>query len=58
MHWLGRTLAVCPGHRELPERALNAVIAFSAGTIAPHTRSGWSVPGPGPVSDPPPARDR
>jgi len=39
----GRTLAVCLGHRELPERALNTVVAFGADAIDPHTRSGWSV---------------
>jgi len=35
MHWLRRTLPVCLVHRELPERALNAVVAFSADTIHP-----------------------
>jgi Pyridoxamine 5'-phosphate oxidase len=39
----GRTLAVCLGHRDLPERALNAVVAFAADAIDPQTRSGWSV---------------
>ena len=39
----GCTLAVCLGHRELPERALNTVVAFAADAIDPHTRSGWSV---------------
>jgi hypothetical protein len=39
----GRTLAVCLGHRELPERALNTVVAFAADAIDPATRSGWSV---------------
>ena len=39
----GRTLAVCLGHRELPERALNAVVAFAADAIDPQTRSGWLV---------------
>jgi hypothetical protein len=39
----GRTLAVCLGHRKLPERALNAVVAFAADAIDPRTRSGWSV---------------
>jgi hypothetical protein len=38
-----RTLAVCLGHRELPDRALNAVVAFAADAIDPQTRSGWSV---------------
>ena len=42
-HLDGRTVAVCLGHRELPERALNTVVAFSADAIDPHTRSGWSV---------------
>jgi len=39
----GRTLAVCFGHRELPERSLNAVVAFAADAIDPISRSGWSV---------------
>jgi hypothetical protein len=39
----GRRLAVCLGHRELPERAMNAVVAFAADAIDPRTRSGWSV---------------
>ena len=39
----GQTLAVCLGHRSLPERALNAVVAFAADAIDPQTRSGWSV---------------
>jgi uncharacterized protein len=40
----GRTLAVCLGHYQLPEHALDqAVIAFSADSIDPGTRSGWSV---------------
>lgn len=42
-HLDGRTLAVCLGHRELPERALNTVVAFAADAIDPRTRSGWSV---------------
>jgi hypothetical protein len=42
-HLDGRTIAVCLGHRELPERALNTVVAFAADAIDPHTRSGWSV---------------
>ena len=42
-HLDGRTVAVCLGHRELPERALNTVVAFAADAIDPHTRSGWSV---------------
>jgi hypothetical protein len=42
-HLDGRTLAVCVGHRELPERALNTVVAFAADAIDPLTRSGWSV---------------
>ena len=40
----GRRLAVCLGHHELPERALDdTVIAFAADSIDPVTRSGWSV---------------
>jgi hypothetical protein len=39
----GGTLAVCLGHRELPDRTLNAVVAFAADAIDPQTRSGWSV---------------
>ena len=39
----GRTIAVCLGHRELPERALNAIMASAADAIDPHARSGWSV---------------
>ncbi len=39
----GRMLAICLGHRELPERSLNAVVAFAADAIDPVTRSGWSV---------------
>jgi nitroimidazol reductase NimA-like FMN-containing flavoprotein (pyridoxamine 5'-phosphate oxidase superfamily) len=40
----GRRLAVCLGHHELPERALDeTVIAFAADSIDPATRSGWSV---------------
>jgi hypothetical protein len=39
----GRKLAVCLGHRELPERSLNAVVAFAADAIDPIGRSGWSV---------------
>jgi nitroimidazol reductase NimA-like FMN-containing flavoprotein (pyridoxamine 5'-phosphate oxidase superfamily) len=40
----GRRLAVCLGHHELPERALDAtVIAFAADSIDRVTRSGWSV---------------
>jgi hypothetical protein len=39
----GQTLAVCLGHRSLPERALNAVVAFAADAIDPQTRSGWSI---------------
>jgi hypothetical protein len=42
-HLDGRTLAVCLGHRELPERALNTVVAFAVDAIDPQTRSGWSV---------------
>ena len=40
----GRRLAVCLGHHQLPDRALNEVIiAFAADAIDPVTRSGWSV---------------
>jgi nitroimidazol reductase NimA-like FMN-containing flavoprotein (pyridoxamine 5'-phosphate oxidase superfamily) len=40
----GRKLAVCLGHHELPERALDAtVIAFAADSIDQVTRSGWLV---------------
>jgi hypothetical protein len=40
----GRRLAVCLGHHALPERALDeTVVAFSADSIDPATRSGWSV---------------
>ena len=40
----GRRLAVCLGHRGLPERSLDeTVIAFAADSIDPVTRSGWSV---------------
>ena len=40
----GRRLAVCLGHRELPERSLDGtVIAFAADSIDPVTRAGWWV---------------
>jgi hypothetical protein len=40
----GRTLAVCLGHLELPERSLDeTIIAFAADSIDPVTRSGWLV---------------
>jgi len=39
----GRQLAVCLGHRQLPGRSLNAIIAFAADAIDPTSRSGWSV---------------
>ena len=40
----GHRLAVCLGHHELPERALDeTVIAFAADSIDLVTRSGWSV---------------
>jgi hypothetical protein len=39
----GRKLAVCLGHRELPEGPLNAIVAFAADAIDPVSRSGWSV---------------
>ena len=39
-----RRLAVCLGHHQLPDRALNdVIIAFAADAIDPVTRSGWSV---------------
>jgi hypothetical protein len=40
----GRRLAVCLGHYQLPGHALDeAVIAFSADSIDPGARSGWSI---------------
>jgi len=40
----GRSLAVCLGHGQVPERALDdVVIAFAADAIDPVTRTGWSV---------------
>ena len=40
----GRRLAVCLGHHELPERALDeTIIAFAADSIDAVTRSGWLV---------------
>ena len=40
----GRRLAVCLGHLDLPERSLDeTIIAFTADSIDPVTRSGWSV---------------
>jgi len=40
----GRRLAVCLGHRELPERSLHeTIIAFASDSIDPVTRSGWLV---------------
>lgn len=40
----GRALAVCLGHRELPQSSLDgAMVAFNADAIDPVTRSGWSV---------------
>jgi hypothetical protein len=40
----GRRLVLCLGHRGLPTRALDqAIIAFTADSIDPVTRSGWSV---------------
>ena len=42
-HLEGRTLAVCLGHHELPQQALNTVVAFAADAIDADTRSGWSV---------------
>jgi hypothetical protein len=48
----GRNLAVCLGHLQLPERALNAVVAFAADAIDPASRSGWSVQVQGQASVP------
>ena len=40
----GRSLLVCLGHHQIPERSLNqTIIAFAADAIDPATRSGWSV---------------
>lgn len=40
----GHRLALCLGHHGVPERALHeTIIAFSADSIDPVTRSGWSV---------------
>jgi hypothetical protein len=40
----GHRLAVCLGHRELPEQSLDeTVVAFAADSIDPVTRSGWWV---------------
>src|SRR5271157_80880 len=40
----GHRLAICLGHHQIPERALNdVIIAFAADAIDPVTRSGWSV---------------
>lgn len=37
-------LAVCLGHHQIPERALDqTIVAFTADTIDPVTRSGWAV---------------
>jgi hypothetical protein len=44
----GRRLAVCLGHHELPEQALDGtIVAFAADSIDPATRSGWLVQGQG-----------
>ena len=48
----GRNLTVCLGHHELPERALNAVVAFAADAINPASRTGWSVQVQGQASVP------
>ena len=43
-HLDGRSLLVCLGHHQIPERSLNqTIIAFTADAIDPATRSGWSV---------------
>ena len=40
----GQRLAVCLGHHQIPERALDqTVVAFTADSIDPVTRSGWVV---------------
>jgi hypothetical protein len=42
----GKELAVCLGHREIPESSLDgAVVAFAADAIDPKTRTGWSAAG-------------
>jgi Pyridoxamine 5'-phosphate oxidase len=51
-HLNERNLMVCLGHHELPERALNAVVAFAADAIDPASRSGWSVQVQGQASVP------
>jgi hypothetical protein len=39
-----RNITACLGHHELPERSLNeAIVAFTADSIGPRTRAGWSV---------------
>lgn len=39
-----RRLALCLGHHQIPERALDqTVVAFTADSIDPVTRSGWVV---------------
>ena len=43
-HLHGRSMLVCLGHHQIPERSLHqAIIAFTADAIDPATRSGWSV---------------
>ena len=40
----GQRLAVCLGHHQIPERALDhTVVAFTADAIDPVTQSGWVV---------------
>jgi Pyridoxamine 5'-phosphate oxidase len=39
----GHTLAVCLGHREIPEQSLDTIVAFAADAIDPVARSGWTV---------------
>lgn len=40
----GRSLLICLGYHQIPERSLNqTIIAFAADAIDPATRSGWSV---------------
>ena len=53
----GRRLAVCLGHHQLPDRALNdVIIAFAADAIDPVDPVGLVGSGSGPVGDPAAAR--
>jgi Pyridoxamine 5'-phosphate oxidase len=52
-HLDGRSLVVCLGHHQIPERSLNqTIIAFAADAIDPATRGGWSVHVQGPSAIP------